>query len=351
MPRSQPAICSDLILVNGCEGDPVLYLDYPDRDNAVLFDAGDVAALDAKRLADLDAVFLTHHHADHFSDLDRIIRANLNSDKTVEIFGPSGTIERVYDRVRSYAHSYFPFQKLVLSVNDVMDDQVLHANLEYSKRFPEPNPQIRAQEGNGELWRNTSARVFVAPTDHTVPGLAYALVENSGYSLNEPKIDSSSLRRGPWLGELIQRMVEANGEIDKDDRIRIEGGVFSVSELANRFLVRSTGHKFVYIVDTLYDPETTTGQALKRLAQGADRLFGDCFYRDRDAKAAAKHHHLTTSDLARLAIDAKVKRITPIHFSGRYAGQGERTIEELRGHLAGSKTLIVPAEKSAISRP
>src|SRR5919108_5747956 len=102
---------SELRLVNGSTGDPVLFIDYPGKDDAFLFDAGEIGGLDMKRLGDLEAVFITHHHMDHFVGFDRILRANLDSDKTVHVFGPAGTIARVYARVTSYEHGYFPFMK------------------------------------------------------------------------------------------------------------------------------------------------------------------------------------------------------------------------------------------------
>ena len=36
---------SELRLVNGSAGDPVLYIDYPGGDNAILFDGGDNCSL------------------------------------------------------------------------------------------------------------------------------------------------------------------------------------------------------------------------------------------------------------------------------------------------------------------
>jgi ribonuclease BN (tRNA processing enzyme) len=53
-------------LVNGSTGDSSLFVDYPGRDDAILFDAGENCSLDAERLGDLRAVFLSHHHVDHF---------------------------------------------------------------------------------------------------------------------------------------------------------------------------------------------------------------------------------------------------------------------------------------------
>ena len=61
-------------LVNGSTGDPALLVDYPGRDDAILFDAGENCSLDSKILGDLRAVFLSHHHVDHFIGFDRIVR-------------------------------------------------------------------------------------------------------------------------------------------------------------------------------------------------------------------------------------------------------------------------------------
>src|SRR4051812_6356928 len=105
-------------LVNGSTGDPVLFLDYPGR-GAFLFDARDLTRLADDDLARLRAVFLTHHHMDHFVGFDRVVRANLDRDKVLPIIGPADTIRRVYARVTSYEYPFFAFQKLALRVHEV----------------------------------------------------------------------------------------------------------------------------------------------------------------------------------------------------------------------------------------
>ena len=129
---------STVRLVNGSTGDPVLYLDYPGSDNALLFDAGENCALTAAELGDLEAVFVTHHHIDHFVGLDRILRANLDKDKTLHVFGPVHTIRRVYARLTSYDHGFFAFQKLAVAVHELGEGTRRTAVLECAKRFAEP---------------------------------------------------------------------------------------------------------------------------------------------------------------------------------------------------------------------
>src|SRR5579885_2753746 len=127
----------EIRLVNGSAGDPVLFIDYPGK-GAFLFDAGDLGRLDAARLAGLRAVFLTHHHIDHFVGFDRVLRANLDHDKLLHVFGPADTIRRVYARVTSYEHPFFPFQKLALQVHEVWPDRTRVALLECVRHFAEP---------------------------------------------------------------------------------------------------------------------------------------------------------------------------------------------------------------------
>lgn len=140
-------VSAEQVLVNGSTGDPVLYVDWPDEDNALLFDAGDNSALPMEQLADLRAVFISHHHVDHFIGLDRIVRANIDSEKVLSIFGPPGTIQKVYDRIRSYEYQYFPFQQIVLDVVDIGPETLTRARLECSKRFPTPEPETSPRDG------------------------------------------------------------------------------------------------------------------------------------------------------------------------------------------------------------
>jgi ribonuclease BN (tRNA processing enzyme) len=89
-----PRAFRELRLVNGSTGDPALFVDDPGRDNALLIDSGENAALGDDRLGDLEAVFLTHHHVDHFIGFDRIVRANLDRDKALHVYGQEGTIQK-----------------------------------------------------------------------------------------------------------------------------------------------------------------------------------------------------------------------------------------------------------------
>ncbi len=322
MTRARAA--SEIRLVNGSAGDPGLFIDYPGRDDAILFDAGENGALDAKRLGDLDAVFITHHHVDHFIGLDRIVRANLDRDKTLHLFGPSGTIRKVYDRIKSYEYPFFPFQKLVLKVRDVEPGSIRTAALECSKRFPEPEPVDEPWEGS-TLFETGGLRVEAAFADHSVPCLAFALVEEAGYHPDPAKLASGSIRPGPWVGQVLARL--RNGEAD-DAPATIAGGRFTLGDLAAGYFARTPEVRVAYVTDTAWSDAARPG--LLRLAHRAWRLYCDSFYGKAHQVQAARHRHMTATEAAEFAREARAEALVLIHFAGRYAGRYEALVEEAR---------------------
>jgi ribonuclease Z len=257
-------------LVNGSTGDPVLYLADPVTGTALLFDGGDNCALSTEELGALEAVFVTHHHVDHFIGLDRIVRANIDGDKTLHLFGPEQTIRRVWDRVRSYEYPFFPFMKLRLRVHELLPGRVRVGELSCEERWAEP--AVRELRRTGRVCYETDRlRVEAVPVDHTVPCWAYALVEKTGRSR----------------------------------RVRV-----------------------AFVTDTCWS--AAVRPELVKLCQGAERLYCDSFYASAQAEQAAKHKHMMAPLSAELAKRAKVGELVLMHFSTRYAGAYEQLVEEAR---------------------
>ena len=205
-------VISEIRLVNGSTGDPVLFLDYPGKNDAILFDCGDNGRLDLQRFGDLEAVFLTHHHMDHFIGFDRILRANLDRDKTLHVFGPAGTIERIYQRIKSYEIQHFAFQKLVCHVHEILPGGEASSQgqprqrsslLECSRKFPPPEVAESSWSGP-TIYESAGLSVEAAPIDHTTLGLAYALVESVGWHPDAERLESGSLRPGAWVSQVLE---------------------------------------------------------------------------------------------------------------------------------------------------
>ena len=263
---------SEIRLVNGSTGDPALFIDHPGRNDALLFDAGDNAAIDMARLGDLGIVFITHHHIDHFMGLDRIVRANLDKEKTLRIYGPEATIRRIYARITSYDHPFFPFQKLVIEVHELLDGRRRSARLDCARHFPEPEVEEVAWDGPVVLATD-DLTIEATPVDHTVPCLAFALVE-------------------------------------------------------------ATGARIAYVTDTAWSERARPG--LLRLARGANRLYCDAYYARAQHAQAEKHRHMTATQAGEFAREAGVDELVLIHLAPRYAGHYEAIVDEARAVFEGT---------------
>lgn len=313
---------STVQLVNGSTGDPVLYLDYPGGDNALLFDGGENGKLTAAQLGDLEAVFITHHHVDHVIGLDRIVRANMDRDKVLHVFGPVNTIRKLYDRITAYEYPFFPFQKIVVRVTELLPGRMRTAVLECTKKFPEP--VVSESEWVGPVcYENADLRVEAAHADHTVPCLAFALAEKSGFHPDPAKLAAGLLKPGAWVSE-VMRLLRAGTA--PDTRLEIDGGSFTLASLTASHFTESPGARIAYVTDTFWSDAARPG--LVKLARGAARLYCDSFYASAQAKQAAQYRHMTAPNAGELAKLAKVEQLVLIHFAARYAGKYQQLIDE-----------------------
>ena len=97
---------SDLVqpwLVNGPFEDPALYLEFRFSRRAMLFDLGDLARLSSRQLLRVTHAFVSHTHMDHFAGFDRLLRPWLHRAGYLTLVGPTGFIEQVEHRMRSYS--------------------------------------------------------------------------------------------------------------------------------------------------------------------------------------------------------------------------------------------------------
>lgn len=315
---------SDVRLVNGSTGDPVLYLDYPGSDNALLFDAGENGNLTTAQLGDLEAVFVTHHHVDHFVGLDRVVRANADRDKTLHVFGPVNTIRKVFDRVKSYEYPFFPFQKLALRVTELLPGGQRVGTIEFARKLPEP--EVRELPWAGRVCYETEfLTVEAVPADHTVPCLSYAMTEKPGFHPVPEKLETGLLRPGEWVSEALRQL---RAKAPLETVVEIQGGRFPLGVLAANYFAETPGARVAFVTDTFWSDAVRPD--LVKLAKGAWRLYCDSFYASAQAKAAAQYKHMMAPQSAELAKLAKVEQLVLIHFSTRYAGRYEPLVDEAK---------------------
>ncbi|SIO61786.1 ribonuclease Z [Singulisphaera sp. GP187] len=335
---------SEIRLLNGSTGDPGLYIDHPGRDDAILFDAGENATLGMERLADLEAVFITHHHVDHFIGFDRIVRANLDRDKTLQVYGPEGTIAKVYGKIKSYEYPFFPFQKIVIDVHEVHATQLRTARLECTRRFP--RPKVQEVDWNPPvIYETDDLKVEAAHVDHTVPCLAFAWVEKPGIAPDPSRLKGRSPSRSPWINEALGRL-RAGAPLETP--VVVDGQARLLGELRDQYFMETEGSRIAYVTDTAWSESVRP--ALLRLAGGANRLYCDSFYAQEQIQQADKHHHMTATQAAEFALAANVEELILIHFSTRYAGRFDALVDEARARFPRVSAEIPPAPQKKSTR-
>jgi ribonuclease Z len=240
------------------------------RGALTLFDCGEGTQIAWRQtewsMRRLEAICLSHTHADHVAGLPGLLHAVANADRTepVSIFGPPGTAE-VVKGLRSIA-PYLPFEAPV-------------TELRGGESFPLPG---------GMRGRCIAGR-------HALPVLAYwadlprdrAFLPDRARALGVPLELWRRLQHGEYV-------TWAGGSASPDDVLGPPRRGLSIA----------------YITDTRPLPE------LAAFAAGVDLLVCEGTYgSDEDAEKAVRNTHMTFREAATLAREAGVGRLWVTHFS------------------------------------
>ncbi len=245
----------------------------------LLFDCGEGTQRQLLRsigLLDLDAIFVTHFHADHWLGLPGMLKSLALRDRTapLRLYGPPGLRELMSSM--SVAFGRLPFPLAVLELGPA-----------------------EAVEGDGY-------RIAAVPVRHRAPvSYGYALVEDTRPGHLDPEIARQlGVTPGPDFGRL-QRGEPVGG-------VRPEQVMGPPRE----------GRKVVISGDT------APCEALAIAAHQADVLVHEATFMHEEAERARETSHSTARQAAELARDAEVRLLAITHLSARYAGREVR--EEAR---------------------
>jgi ribonuclease Z len=262
----------------------------------VLFDCGEGTQRQLLRsvgLADLDDVFLTHFHTDHWLGLPGLLKTFdlRDRDRPLTVFGPQGlhsvmgALRNVYGRTR------------------------------YPLKLAELEP--------GEFVERDGYRIAAFPVAHRARALGYAVVEDE----RPGRFDADRARElgvapGPDFGRLQQG--EAIGQVTPD---QVMGEP-------------RPGRKLVLSGDT------APCEAVRVAAHQADVLVHESTFIDEETERAAQTGHSTAGQAAALAADAEVRLLALVHLSTRYFGPEVR--DEARARFPRTE---VPRDFDTIEVP
>ena len=250
----------------------------------ILLDCGEGAQV-AMRLRHwgfrkLDAICLSHLHADHVAGIPGLLHTLANAGKTdpLMIHGPVGTID-VVQGLRTIA-PYLPYDLIVHELAD--GDEV---------------------DGPGGV------RIRVAEGVHRVLVL--------GYRFERPRSPRFSPERARSLGVPVGEW----SVLQRGEKIAVDGREIEPSEVMGE---ARPGVSLGFVTDS----RPTDG--IRELVRGVDLLISEAtFGSDDDAAKAERRGHMTFREAATLARDAGVGHLWLTHFS---AGMDDP--ESWRGNAA-----------------
>ena len=263
-----------------------------------LFDCGEGTQVSLRRLnlkwKKIDAIFISHTHADHVTGLPGILMLNAQVDRTepLYIYGPP-KIKEYVETSRKVLDMYINYP---IVVKEIQAPCVVHSGKDF---------YIRA-----------------FPLDHTKVCVGYTLEElDRPGELNPDKARELGVPVGPLWAQLQQgfEVQASDGTTVKPEQVLGE---------------KRSGRKFSFVTDTLY--KTTIADEVR----GSDLLVCEGMFEEELIDQASEKKHMTAKQAATIARDAGVRRMCMIHYSPRYT---DRELEKL---LTQAKEVWPQAELS-----
>lgn len=238
----------------------------------LLFDCGEGAQRQMHRstgLVQLDEIYLTHFHADHYLGIPGLLKTYdlQDRERPLRIYGPRGLEELFSTMRRIVGKTRYPVELIELD------------------------------EGEAVAHDGYELRAF--PVRHRVKALGYALVEQDRPGRFDPEAAARlGVESGPEFGAL-QRGEDVQGA----------NGPVSPADVLGE---TRHGRRIVLTGDTAPCDETAGA------AESAEVLIHDGSFGDDQRDRAAETGHSTARQAATLAEEAGVKFLALVHASSRY---------------------------------
>jgi ribonuclease Z len=251
-------------------------------------------------------------HVDHFIGFDNILRVLLKRENTLKLYGPKGFIDCVEGKLRGYTWNLTEDYPLVIAVAEIGEGYVKNAIFRANNYFK------RQDQGSeyfqGILMRDDYYFVSAAILDHQVPCLAFSLGEDYHINIDKARLKDMNLAVGPW-------------ENQTEKTFTVNGRTFSLGDL-NGLATKERGQKVSYVVDAVGSDSNI--EKIINFVSGADTLYIETYFLDRDKMRAKDRYHLTAREAGMIAREAGVGRMEAIHFSPRYMDNPDELIQEAR---------------------
>jgi ribonuclease Z len=276
--------------------------------DTLLFDCGEGAQQQMMRARtgfNVNAIFVTHWHADHFLGIFGLIHTLSFNGRTapITIYGP----EWVHEFVQTIRH-------------------IGRFNL----NFPIESVEL----GDSSMVRFDGYTITAFAVSHGIPSLGYIFEEEERPGrFDRDRAIALGVTPGPLFGRL-QRGETISVDMDGSQRVIRPSDVMGAPR---------PGRKIVYTGDTRPVP-----QRIAMVARDADLLIHDATYDDAETDRAAEFYHATAGQAGEAATAAGIRTLALIHISSRYTTP-ENHINDAKKNFSG--LVIAPADLEMIEVP
>ncbi len=238
----------------------------------LLFDCGEGSQRQMQRasgLVQVDDIYLTHFHADHYLGLPGLLQTYdlMDRREPLRIFGPPGLGEFFKSLQRLIGNRRYPIRLVELS--------------------------------EWEVVRHDNYEIHSFPVQHRVRAYGYALVENDRPGRFDPqRARDLGVRFGPDFG-----LLQHGHAVEGSHGVVQPGQVMGEPRKGRRLVI--TG-------------DTRPCDATRAAAHGADLLIHDSSFVEADRERALETHHSTAAEAAELAAESGVAMLALVHISARY---------------------------------
>ena len=252
----------------------------------MLFDCGEGTQQQMMRaktgMKALSSIFVSHFHADHMLGIPGLIQTMSFHGRTepLKIYGP---------------HWIHEFARILSSLGY------------YKLRF-----EIDAIDLDpGDVIKRDDYSIMALKTEHSIPSLGYALVENERIGkFDRQKAIELGVPPGPLFSKLH------HGE-----SVDVDGKVIHSKDVVGE---ARPGRKIVYTGDT------RPCKAVLEASKGADLLIHDSTLANEQQEWAIESMHSTAQEAATLAKEADVLKLALTHISSRYSDDPSQLLKEAK---------------------
>ena len=179
----------------GLVDDPLLLLRTRPNGRHLMFDCGQIHHLAKRTFTNLDAIFISHAHMDHWMGIDSVVRQLIAAGKTVDIYGGPGLADKLEHKLSGYDWNLDEDYWSSFRVDEIFPERISCDLFSGAESFVRRTLDTEFRD-SVTVYRNRLLEVQSESCDHRVESLIYRINERPTYKVDNEKLQEMGLRKG-----------------------------------------------------------------------------------------------------------------------------------------------------------